>query len=182
MLQLPLKKTIENLETIKLKFRKLEAGDVETLLPFFSSAEAMKFLFPLETPVKTAESWLEKQFGRYAENNGLYALIHKDTNEFIGQCGLLVQDVDDKQELEIGYHLLPAHWGNGYATEAAIACKKFAFENEMADSIISIIHVDNIASQKVALRNGMQAEKHTTFKGLPVIIYRISSRQFFSGV
>lgn len=101
------------------------------------------------------------------------ALSHKSTNEFIGICGLLVQTVDDVQELEIGYSILPNHWKNGYATEAAVKCKEYAKVNDLTDSLISIIHVDNIPSQKVAQNNGMVLDKTTTYRNNPVHIFRI---------
>jgi RimJ/RimL family protein N-acetyltransferase len=91
----------------------------------------------------------------------------------VGQCGLLVQTIDDIEELEIGYSLMPAHRGKGYASEAARKCKEFAFENEFSDSLISVIHVDNNASARVALANGMFLDKSTISKGDPVNIYRI---------
>jgi RimJ/RimL family protein N-acetyltransferase len=88
-------------------------------------------------------------------------------------CGLLVQEVDGIKELEIGYSLHPAFLGKGYATEAAMKMRDFAFENNFADSLISIVHVDNLKSANVALRNGMTLEKTTNFKEIPVNIFRI---------
>jgi len=61
----------------------------------------------------------------------------------------------------------------GYATEAAKKCKEFAFENNLAESLISIIHVDNIPSQKVALNNGMFLDKTTIYRDNQVHIFRI---------
>jgi RimJ/RimL family protein N-acetyltransferase len=90
-------------------------------------------------------------------------------------CGLLVQEVDGINELEIGYSLHPAFWRKGYATEAAQKCRDFAFENNFAESLISIVHVENQQSAKVALRNGMKPEKTTIYKEIPVNIFRIHS-------
>ncbi|CAN5757507.1 hypothetical protein BH10BAC2_BH10BAC2_07680 [soil metagenome] len=89
-------------------------------------------------------------------------LIEKTTNAFVGQCALLIQIVDGNEELEIGYSVMPAFRNKGYATEAAVKCSEYAFENNLRDSLISIISIDNIESQKVALRNNMQLER-TTF-------------------
>jgi ribosomal-protein-alanine N-acetyltransferase len=105
---------------------------------------------------------------------GMNALISKASGELIGICGLLVQTVDDIQELEIGYSVLPKFWLKGYAFEAAQKCKEHAFENNFSDSLISIIHVDNIPSQKVARKNGMHLDKTTAYKDNPVHIFRVN--------
>jgi RimJ/RimL family protein N-acetyltransferase len=79
-------------------------------------------------------------------------------------CGLLIQTVDGIEEVEIGYSVMPAFRNKGYATEAAIKCKEYAFENNLRDSLISIIAVKNLESQKVALKNNMQLEKTTMYR------------------
>lgn len=92
---------------------------------------------------------------------GLNTLREKGSGALIGYCGLLVQTVDGLAELEIGYSLLPAYWGRGYVTEAALTCKAFANAHHLAQSVISIISLTNVASQQVALNLGMQVEKVT---------------------
>jgi RimJ/RimL family protein N-acetyltransferase len=92
----------------------------------------------------------------------------------VGICGLLVQTVDEIEELEIGYSVLPQFWQQGFAVEAAQKCKEFAFAHNFVSSLISIIHVDNIPSQKVALKNGMHLDKTTIYKDNPVHIFRVN--------
>ena len=82
--------------------------------------------------------------------------------------------IEGKKEIEIGYHILPEYWGNGYATEAAHFFKQFAFKNELTDTLISIIHVDNVMSQNVAVKNGMIRTIRTQYTTRPVYIYRIN--------
>ena len=86
-------------------------------------------------------------------------LIDKKTNLIVGQCGLLVQTIENIERLEIGYSILPKFWNQGFASESAKKCKNYAFKNEFANSLISMIHVDNLSSEKVALKNGMTFEK-----------------------
>jgi ribosomal-protein-alanine N-acetyltransferase len=112
---------------------------------------------------------------RYREANqlgGLNTLREKGSGALVGYCGLLVQTVDDLLELEIGYSLLLTHWGQGYATEAALTCKAFARTHHLAQSVISIISLTNVASQRVALNLGMHVEKVTWYAANEVNIFR----------
>ncbi len=82
--------------------------------------------------------------------------------------------VDDIEEIEIGYRLHPDHWGQGLGTEAARAVRNYGFDNLKLPRLISLIHPDNVASRRVAEKNGMTPEKETIFRGFPTIVYSIS--------
>lgn len=84
----------------------------------------------------------------------MYAVIPKKTGEMIGQCGLTIQDIHNKRVFEVGYLFQKAYWHNGYATEAAIACKNYAFDNLGVDEVYSIVRDSNLASQNVASATG----------------------------
>ena len=107
------------------------------------------------------------------------ALIDKKTNKLIGQCGLLIQTVENTERLEIGYSILPEYWNQGFASEASQKCKNYAFENNFSDALISIVHINNISSEKVALKNGMKLEKKIdSYKGIPVIVFKIDKEDW----
>jgi RimJ/RimL family protein N-acetyltransferase len=120
---------LTSLNTERLRIRPLEKKDAGAWAGFFKNNDSLKFFsFDLNLPAaQLGEEWIEKQFRRYQENRfGLLALVKKDTNKLIGQCGLLLQEIEGQPEIEIGYHILPEYWGNGFASEAAQALKLFA--------------------------------------------------------
>ncbi len=167
----------DKLESERLITRKLIYDDRKIWCNFLSDKEAVEFFpdFGEKSAEERALYWIDKQMGRYAENRyGLQALINKQTNEFIGQCGLLLQEVNGKTEVEVGYHIFKKYWGQGYAPEAAKLFLNYGFKNDQATSIISIIHTKNKKSQRVAEKNGLIRGEEATWMELPVFIYRIN--------
>lgn len=169
---------LEGQQSERLYFRKLEESDFENWLAFCSDPSSLEYMLIAksvpEDPAIRCRMWFDKIFNRYENNlGGLNVLIDKNTNEFIGQCGLLIQTVDEIEEMEIGYSIMPRHRKKGYALEAAKKCKDFAFENNLRESLISTIHIDNANSAKVAIANGMKLDKKTIYSDNPVDIFRI---------
>lgn len=172
-----MKYLLDGQETDRLRFRLLQESDFDSWIDLFRDPTAGGFLgmADLSDPEDQCERWFEISKNRYEnDRGGMNVLIDKTSNEMVGQCGLLIQDVDGIDELEVGYSILPKYRKKGYATEAARKCRDHGFENNFADSIISIIHIDNISSEEVARRNGMTKTKRTVYKGMPVNIYRIT--------
>ena len=121
------------------------------------------------------QEWLERQILRYQKwNFGLWAVVLKETGKMIGQCGLTMQPWKDDEVLEIGYLFNRNYWHKGYATEAAAACKRYAFDVLKAEEVCSIIRDTNIQSQNVALRNGMTLTDKWTkhYRGVDMPHYR----------
>jgi len=143
------------LETERLTLREMTPSDLPVLRGILQDDEVM---YAYEGAFSNAEveSWLLKQLGNYrAYGFGLWLVILKETGEAIGQCGLTMQDCAGRQALEIGYLFNKAYWHRGYATEAAVACREYAFNTLGAAEVCSIIRDTNIPSQNVARRNGM---------------------------
>lgn len=171
----------DSIETPRLISRKVTEADIETWRTFFEDKTACHF-FPangVEDPLLRATDWIKRQLDRYeTQRYGLHAIIDKNSGAFLGQCGLLLQEIDDRKEIEVGYSFFPKYWGNGYATEAAQAFRNFAFEKDITNDITSIIHIDNVNSQRVALRNGLTRGKEVFWMGMNVYIYRMNREEW----
>ena len=143
------------LETERLYLREMNQGDFEALCKILQDDEIM-YAYEGAFSNEEVQEWLDRQISRYRKwGFGLWAVILKETDEMIGQCGLTIQAWKDREVLEIGYLFNRMHWHTGYAVEAAKACKEYAFEILKAEEVCSIIRDTNTASQKVAQRNGM---------------------------
>ncbi|MDR1641320.1 MAG: GNAT family N-acetyltransferase [Clostridiales bacterium] len=167
------------IETNRLYLREMRQSDYPALSKILQDANVMYAYEGVFSDTETQE-WLDKQIKNYKEYGfGLWAAILKTTDEMIGQCGLTMQDYSDNKVLEVGYLFQKAYWHNGYATEAAIACRDYAFEKINADEVFSIIRDNNIASQNVAKRNGMTIKdtfvKH--YRGIDMPHYLFSVKR-----
>ncbi|OON99645.1 MAG: hypothetical protein ATN35_11635 [Epulopiscium sp. Nele67-Bin004] len=179
------------LESKRLILRKLTPSDFEDLCKILQDPEVMYAYEGAFTDAEVHE-WLEKQLRRYETDGiGLYAVILKENGDFIGQCGITKQAYNEIFVFEIGYLFQKAYWHKGYATEAAILCKQYAFNELNLDEVFSIIRDTNSASQKVAKNNGMiivdTIVKHYRGIDMPHYVfcaknpYKMSKLQLFWG-
>ena len=165
------------LQTQRLSFREFEFEDVDALATILSDAETMRY-YPMPFDRTAVADWIQRNRTRYANDGfGLWAMILKSTCELIGDCGLVRQRVDAVDELEIGYHVRRDLWGQGYASEAARACRDYGFANLKVDRLISLIRPENLASRRVAEKNGMAIWKEVTRANLLHYIYAIKRDQ-----
>ena len=138
------------LETERLILREFHAEDVDALTKVISDPETMSY-YPAPFDRTGVKEWIERNQRRYArDGHSLWAMILRGDRELIGDCGLVRQDVDGEPLVEIGYHVRRDLWRNGYATEAARACRDYGFSRLQAERLISLIRSDNQASRRVA--------------------------------
>lgn len=108
----------------------------------------------------------------------LWAAVYAATETVIGYAGLLDQTIDDQAEVEVAYRLFPAYWGKGLGTEAAALARDWAFTHLTIDRVISLIEPANIASLRVAEKNGLRWEKETFYYHLRVGVYSLSRKKW----
>ena len=139
--------------TERLHIREIVEADLAFLARIYSDAVCMQYYAGFKSHLET-RAWFEQlAFDSYNRHGfGLWAVVDATSNEVIGDCGITLQQTPAGFEPEIGYHLWREFWGQGFATEAAIACRDYAFQNLGLRRVVSITSSDNIPSQKVAQR------------------------------
>ncbi len=164
------------LESARLILREITMDDLDNLLRIWGDPEAMRY-FPHILDRPAMQEWIIRNLKRYDQyGHGVWAVISKKEESFLGDCGLVMQDVDGTMELEVGYHFIPSHWGRGYATEAARACMQYAKDVLGSNRIISMIRPENSGSRGVAERNGLRIEKEIFWRGYTHCVYAADLR------
>jgi RimJ/RimL family protein N-acetyltransferase len=165
------------IETDRLLLRPFTLDDTDNLLRIFADPEAMRFYAATKTRQQTIE-WIQWSIRSYDEHGfGLWAVVLKEAAQFVGQCGLVFQrDVAGRDEPEIGYALMREQWNKGLATEAACACRDFAFGTLGRTHLVSLIDPANHASKRVAEKVGMSLETEIERWGKRIEVYGIVYR------
>jgi len=167
------------LKTERLLLREMTIDDLSATREIVCDEQTMYTWNGAWTDEENLEG-LQKQINGYREDGfGRWAVVLKETGKVIGICGLMWCDSDNKKVLEIGYLFNRAFWHNGYAAEAANACKEYAFKTLNFDEVFSIIRDNNYAAMNVAIRNGMLVRgsfiKH--YKGVDMLHFIFSVRR-----
>jgi RimJ/RimL family protein N-acetyltransferase len=161
------------LETERLILRQIAHDDLDDLLQIWGDAETLRF-FPKTLDRQEMTEWIERNLKRYESyGHGLWAVILKEGKQFVGDCGLVLQEVDGVEELEVGYHFNKNYWGRGLAAEAARGCMEYAFTQLGRRRVISMIRPENVPSRRVAERNGLRIEKQVFWRGYDHYVYSI---------
>jgi [ribosomal protein S5]-alanine N-acetyltransferase len=183
------------LETERLILRHLEWEDLDALAAIMADTEVMRYIGAgtpktREQTRRLMEFWITDnrrawdehtlqrlpQLRRAIERDAhfsLWATVERRTSRLIGRCGLLAWDLGGTKEVEVGYLIARQCWGRGYATEAACAIRDYGFERLGFDRLISLIQPGNVASQCVAIKNGMRHERDVKIGEIPAMLFAI---------
>lgn len=162
------------IETPRLILRKFKQQDTQELTFILANPKVMKFsptgiLSLTQTQEKVASfivSYENYGFGKWA-------VVLKESSKLIGYCGIAVEEIDCKDEREMGYRFDSKFWGKGLATEAASAALHYGFAKFKFPYILGIVERSNAASVRVLEKLGMQYKRETVFHGVEVDVYQI---------
>ena len=151
------------LETARLRLRPFarDFSDLDELNAIQSDPEHMRF-YPHPFSMEETRAWIQRCLD-HGDRFGysLLAVQDRATGQFLGNVGLHHQSVDQVDELEIGWSVTPSRAREGIATEAAAACRDWAFARVEVDHLVALVRPENAASCGVAERIGMTVWKET---------------------
>ncbi len=170
------------IETEQLALRELTMDDLHNWHQILSDQETMQY-YPNTYDIDKTRSWIDWNLDNYSKYGfGLWAIILKETNQFIGDCGITMQNIYGDGNLfpETGYHINKNFWRKGYASQAAKACLRYSFENLAFDEIFSYQKWTNVPSRKVAEKIGMSLRKeYADEKNTKTSVYSITRAEFY---
>jgi len=169
------------LETPRLRLREMEDGDLAFLADMLADPEVMRY-YPKTLDRDEARAWLDRQRSRYVrDGHGLWLVEARERSEPVGQVGLLTQELDDGVHPEVGYLIHRPFQGRGYATETALAVRDHAFEVRGYEYVVSFIRPENVASQRVAWKLGMEPTRVIRRASLDHIVFRVDRESVTPG-
>lgn len=147
------------IETNRLILREYTLDDFDNLYEIVSDPETMRH-YPKPFDEERTRDWIEWNLENYKNYGfGLWVVTLKETGEFIGDCGISIQNIDGELLPEIGYHIHKKYWRRGFGSEAARAVRDWAFENTDYNCIYSYMKYTNVGSYSTAIANGMRKVK-----------------------
>lgn len=164
----------------QLILRPYSIDDVDALHKILSDKITMSF-WPAPFTKEQTSRWLERSIKSYAENGfGRFAVQLKESGKLIGDCGIMVSELDENQENDLGYIIYHNYWGRGFGTEAAQACLNYAFNELGLTRMAANMAFDNFSSIRVAEKIGMKKEKEFLNKrnrNLLTFLYSIHNKK-----
>ncbi len=171
------------IETPRLILREIVPDDLEGFFEMDSDPEVHRYLY--NNPVKDRQQVMDAILSvrqQYKDNGiGRWAMVLKETGAFIGWTGMkLVTDTVNNHSCyyDIGYRLNRRFWGMGYATESALPCVDYAFEQLKVRELIGTTQVGNIASQTILKKCGLQFVEHFEQRGVGCCWLRLTRQEW----
>jgi [ribosomal protein S5]-alanine N-acetyltransferase len=164
------------LVTPRLLMRPFTESDLEDLTALFADPAVMQYIGPPNTltPAKAADRLHEMMAEFEAEGFGMLAVIERREKRFIGRCGLMRLEGGD--EIELDFIFSKHAWGKGYATEAAKEVLRYAFNVLKLNRVVGVTHPNNLPSQRVLEKLGMQHTGRKQSHGMESLKYVIENK------
>ena len=161
-------------ETERLTHRAKTEADAAAFYALNSNSDVMKFTGDVgfESEEQAAQAIRDyPDFERYGF--GRWGCYLKATGQLIGFSGL--KYLPDLDEVDLGYRFFPEFWGQGIATESALACVEFAFRSLELTSVIGLVLPEDVASIRVLEKSGFQADGEIEPDGMRVLRFRVTA-------
>jgi RimJ/RimL family protein N-acetyltransferase len=163
------------LETPRTFMRDILGNDADFLLRMMSDPEVMRF-YPKPADAKEVREFIDRMREVYRTDGcGLWLVVDRESAEPLGRVGLLRQHVNGADEFEIGYMIDRPFWRRGLATETALAVREYAFVERKLPRVISLIRPENLPSQGVARKLGMDIVGTWDHAGLAHHVFAVES-------
>ncbi len=162
--------------TRRLKAERLTAGHLSELRRMHTDAAVMAYLGGVQTEAQTAE-YLQRNLQHWDDYGfGLWILHEIGGGPPVGRATLRHLTVDGDDDVEVGYGFYEPYWGQGYATETALACVELGREELHLPTLVGVAAPQNIASQRVLRKAGLVYERECLLGGAPIFLFRIGTR------
>lgn len=144
--------------------------DLDHFFRLNGDEEVMRYIRPFQT-LQQSKEFLKKIIAAYAERpgTGRWAMFLKEDQQYAGSFAII--PVEQSDQLQLGYALLKQNWGKGYASESVKGGIEYAFGHLGLTEIAGITYPQNVASQKVLLKNGFVFDKTFVEGGREMILY-----------
>lgn len=147
------------IETKRLILREWEPTDLEELYKILSDPETMSF-WPEPFTREGAQSWIDNSKQSFKQYGfGRMAMVLKESNVIIGDCGFKRATIDGKEENDLGFIVYKDFWKQGFGREAALATFKYGIQKLGLSRIVANMEDSHIASRTVAEQIGLKLEK-----------------------
>jgi [ribosomal protein S5]-alanine N-acetyltransferase len=167
------------IESPRLFLREFVDTDANDLFELDSNPQVMQYIGtpPATSPQQSAAS-IDRQKAYYALHPGLgiWPAFTRQERTFIGWFAL--KTLDKTAFIEIGYRLLPAFWGKGYATEMSRELIRYGFDKLQLTQIVGVIDPANLASRRVLQKVGLRYVKDDFFYGTAVHFFSTDRKEW----
>jgi ribosomal-protein-alanine N-acetyltransferase len=164
-------------ETEHLLFRPLTQSDLDNLTALYADPEVMRFLGGARNRDEVQRVLNKYISEQQTYGHSFFAIVRKSDQSFIGQCGLLDQEVEGQPEVELVYVLARSYWQHGLAVEGISALKDYGLQKQGLSRVVSLIPPDNQASIYIAEKIGMHYEHDVDQWGERFRLYAVSQSQ-----
>jgi RimJ/RimL family protein N-acetyltransferase len=167
----------DRVETARLICERLRSDHAEELSLLLRDPRVARTLFPDGQPPgepEVIDNLRAKVLHWERYDFGLWLLRDRATGEMVGRGGLQHALLAGHDEIEVGWAMIPERWGQGLATELALAAVEVAFGDLGLEQLVAFTQPDNLASRRVMDKAAFTYERDIAHVGLPHVLYRRS--------